>query len=203
MPPDSEKSPLWLLGGGGHCRSCIDVIEQEGKYHIEGIIDRPEKIGELVLGYPVVASDEALPELLKQQPNILITVGQIKTPAPRERLSETLQKLEANCVTIVSPLAYVSRHATLGKGTIVMHGAMVNAGAIVGQHVILNTKSLVEHDATIEDHVHISTGAIVNGGTRVGRGSFLGSNGTTREYISIGDHQLLGAGAKVMKSTDG
>ena len=68
--------------------------------------------------------------------------------------------------------------------------------------VILNTKSLVEHDATIEDHVHISTGAIVNGGTRVGRGTFLGSNTTTREYISIGDHQLLGAGAKVMKSTD-
>ena len=33
---------LILLGGGGHCKSCIDVIEQESKYTIEGILDKKE-----------------------------------------------------------------------------------------------------------------------------------------------------------------
>ncbi len=30
------------MGGGGHCKSCIDVIEQEGKYKIAGIVDAKE-----------------------------------------------------------------------------------------------------------------------------------------------------------------
>jgi hypothetical protein len=29
---------LLLIGGGGHCRTCIDVIETEGKYKIAGIV---------------------------------------------------------------------------------------------------------------------------------------------------------------------
>jgi len=41
-----------LIGGGGHCRSVIDVIEQEGLFSIVGIVDRPEKLGDKVLGYP-------------------------------------------------------------------------------------------------------------------------------------------------------
>ena len=52
----------------------------------------------------------------------------------------------------------------LQKGTIVMHHALVNAGAKVGANCIINTKALIEHDAVVEDHCHIATAAIVNGG---------------------------------------
>jgi len=31
---------LILIGAGGHCRSCIDVIEAEKKYKIIGLIDK-------------------------------------------------------------------------------------------------------------------------------------------------------------------
>jgi len=29
-----------LIGGGGHCRSVIDVIESENKFLIRGIVDQ-------------------------------------------------------------------------------------------------------------------------------------------------------------------
>ena len=32
-----------LIGGGGHCKSCIDVIENGNKYKIRGIIDKKKK----------------------------------------------------------------------------------------------------------------------------------------------------------------
>jgi hypothetical protein len=35
---------VFLIGGGGHCKSCIDVIENENKYKIKGIIDKKKKI---------------------------------------------------------------------------------------------------------------------------------------------------------------
>jgi hypothetical protein len=47
------KPKIILVGGGGHCHSCIDVIEQEGKFEIAGIVDAI-KGGEKVLGYPVL-----------------------------------------------------------------------------------------------------------------------------------------------------
>jgi len=42
-----------LFGGGGHCKSVIDVIESEGSYKIRGIIDKEEMVGKNVLGYPM------------------------------------------------------------------------------------------------------------------------------------------------------
>jgi sugar O-acyltransferase (sialic acid O-acetyltransferase NeuD family) len=155
---------------------CIDVIEQEGTYQIAGIVDFPEKRGQQVLGYSVIGSDEELPELLRTYPNLLITLGQIKTPERRTALFQSLLKMGAKFPVIQSPLAYVSPHAQIGEGTIVMHHALINTGARVGRNCIINTKALVEHDATIEDHCHIATGAIINGGVKIGAGTFVGSN---------------------------
>jgi sugar O-acyltransferase (sialic acid O-acetyltransferase NeuD family) len=178
------KETIILVGGGGHCKACIDVIEQAGKFQIAGIIDLPEKLHQLVLGHPVIGCDEDLPDLLKTCPNVLITLGQIKSPVQRVALFNSLQQMGAQFPVICSPLGYISPHAQVADGTIVMHHALINAGARVGRNCIINTKALVEHDAIIEDHCHISTGAIVNGGATIGRGSFVGSNSVSPEYAS-------------------
>ena len=39
----NPKPKLILLGAGGHCKSCIDVIETEGKFTIAGILDVADK----------------------------------------------------------------------------------------------------------------------------------------------------------------
>ena len=194
------KEKIILIGGGGHCKSCIDVIEQEGRFDIAGIVDMPEKVGEKVLGYPVIGTDADLSALLKSFPNVLITLGQIKTPSRRMSLFEELESLGAKFPVVQSPLAYVSPHADIAEGTIIMHQALVNAGARVGRNCIVNTKALIEHDAVIEDHCHIATATIINGGVRVGTGTFVGSNAVTREYISICDNTVIGCGAQITKS---
>lgn len=81
---------LILIGGGGHCKSCIDVIEAEGKYIIEGILDAEDKVGTSVLNYPVVGTDENLDEYIQKGYFFLITVGQIKSAHIRKRLYHLL-----------------------------------------------------------------------------------------------------------------
>lgn len=194
------KEKIILVGGGGHCKACIDVIEQAGKFQIAGIIDLPEKLHQLVLGCPVIGCDEDLSDLIKSCPNVLITLGQLKSPARRMELFNDLQQMGALFPVIQSPLAYVSPHAQVADGTIVMHHALVNAGARIGANCIINTKSLVEHDAVIEDHCHIATGAVINGGVRVASGTFFGSNAVCREYVEIGENSVVGCGAKITKN---
>ena len=156
-------SDLLLIGGGGHCKSCIDVIETSSRYKVFGVIDESIPIGDKLLGYPILGNDQALEGLLRKVGHAIITIGQIKTPHPRVKLFHQLKGLGAVLPSIVSNKAYVSKRAELGAGTMVFHGAIVNASARVGDNCILNTFSQVEHDVTVGDHCHIATGARVNG----------------------------------------
>jgi UDP-3-O-[3-hydroxymyristoyl] glucosamine N-acyltransferase len=130
------KEKLILIGGGGHCKSCIDVIEQEGSYEIMGILDIPEKIGMSVFGYGVIGSDDQITELSKNCRNFFITIGQIGAPGTRKKIFKTLKELDLNLPVIISPRAYVSPHSTIMEGTIVMHHAMINAGAMIGANCL-------------------------------------------------------------------
>ncbi|MFY9328443.1 MAG: acetyltransferase [Georgfuchsia sp.] len=189
-----SKPSLILIGAGGHAHSCIDVIEQHGQYLIAGLVDMPAVMHTMHLGYPVMATDSDLPELAIANYYALITLGQIRSPDNRIRLYQQAIKAGFQLPVIIAPTAYVSRHATIGAGTIVMHGAIINAGASVGNNCIINNRTLIEHDATVEDHCHISTGAILNGDVNIGAGSFVGSGSVIKEGVTIGKGCVVGIG---------
>lgn len=191
-----KKEQIILVGGGGHCHSVIDVIELENKFEIIGIIDKPELIGQKVLGYEVIASDDDLENIFENCKNAVLTVGQISSSSLREKLFNKLDNLGFNLPVIISPLAHVSKHAKIGKGTVVMHQALVNANATIGKNCILNSKSLIEHDANIGNNCHISTAAVVNGGVKVKDGTFFGSNATSKQAIEINGFVKAGSVVK-------
>jgi sugar O-acyltransferase (sialic acid O-acetyltransferase NeuD family) len=185
-----------LVGGGGHCKSCIDVIENENKYKIIGIVDKKKNF---LLNYKFFAESYLNKKLIKNN-YAFVTVGQIKNYKVRVKLFNRLKDLGFKMPSIISPSAYISKHAVIGQGTIVMHGAIVNAGAVVGNNCIINTNSLVEHDVVIGDHTHISTKATINGGVVVGSKVFVGSHSIIKDNISIGECSIVGAGLYIKKN---
>lgn len=187
---------ILLVGGGGHCRSVIDVIEQQGKYRIAGIVDLREFVGQRVLDYPVVGCDGQLPELLDTCQNAVITVGHLRSNSLRLKLYELLKNIGYALPVITSPLAYVSRHAEIGEGTVVMHHALVNANAKVGINCIINSKALIEHDVRVGDHCHISTASVLNGGAVVLDHTFVGSNATSKQEAELMGFIKAGSVAK-------
>jgi sugar O-acyltransferase (sialic acid O-acetyltransferase NeuD family) len=183
-----------LIGGGGHCKACIDVIEATGEWDVLGILDLPERAGEQVLGYPVVGTDEEVGHYVAAGAHFLVCLGQIRTASLRRNAYERVKAAGGTLATIVSPLAYVSPSAILGEGTIVMHRAVVNVSAIIGDNVIINTMALVEHDATVGSHCHVSTAAVLNGGARIGVGSFVGSNAVVIQGATVPEDDFVPAG---------
>jgi sugar O-acyltransferase (sialic acid O-acetyltransferase NeuD family) len=183
-----------LVGAGGHARSCIDILEEENQFEIAGLIEKGESISNESLGYPVIGTDDDLKVLRQQYKNALITVGQIKSPKIRIKLYQLLKELDFTLPVIVSPHAYVSKHAQIGEGSIIMHGVIINANAKIGNNCIINNRALIEHDAVIGDHCHIATGAIINGEVSVGNETFIGSGAVTKQAVSIGKNCVIGAG---------
>ena len=192
-----SKPKIILIGAGGHAHACIDVIEQHGQYQIAGLVGMSEDMHSRYFGYSVIATDDDLPQLAKDYQYALIAVGQIQTPDHRMRLYQQATELGLQLPVIIAPSAHVSRHATIGAGTIVMHCAIVNAGAKVGKNCIINTRALIEHDATAADNCHISTGAILNGNVHIDAGSFVGSGSVIKQGITLGERCIVGMGLSV------
>ena len=187
-----------MVGGGGHCKSVIEAAESAG-YTIKGSLDLPQFMGNKVLDYAVIGSDEEIP-LYVNECDFVVTLGYIKNPLLRDKLHERIEAAGGNLATIVASTAHVSKYATLGAGTVVLHGAMVNAGAAIGKGCIINTLANIEHDAIIGDYCHISTGAMVNGDCRVGENTFLGSRSVMVNNTSIPSSSVFAAGCLVRKT---
>lgn len=174
---------LILVGGGGHCKSVIDVAESAG-YTILGILDRPEKVGKCVLNYEVIGTDADMAKYADKA-EFIVTVGQIKSPDLRIKLHQMLADAGCRLATIISPTAHVSPYATVGEGTVVMHQAVVNADAHIGKGCIVNTFANIEHDVRVGNYCHISTGSMINGGAEVADSTFMGSQSVVNQSVEI------------------
>lgn len=193
------KRPLILIGGGGHCKSVIEVAESAG-YEIKGILDMPDEVGKEVLpGHKVIGTDDEIPQYVEEC-DFIITVGFIKNPALRIKLYNKVKAAGGRLATIIASTAHVSKYAELGEGTVIMHQAFVNAGAKIGDNCIINTFVNIEHDAEVGNQCHISTGTMVNGECKIGESCFIGSQSVCANCIEIASNIIVGAGSVVRKS---
>ena len=188
-----------IFGSGGHSKACIDVIESENKFKIIGLIDNKQKYNSL-FKYKILGSEKELDFISKKVRFALIAVGHLKDNTIRESLYKKAKYFKFNFPTIISPLAYVSKHATIGPGTIIMHGSIVNAGASIAENCIINTKALIEHDVEVGDNCHISTNAILNGSCKIDKNTFIGSGSIIFNDINVGSGKVIPAGSIIKRS---
>lgn len=184
-----------IIGGGGHFRSCLEIIE-ENKFLINGVIDKEKK---KILNYKIYSEDNYLEKLRKNNHYAFITIGQIKSYSKRKKIFEKLLKLKYKIPVIKSKNSIISKNSKIGAGTIIMRQSQIGYNSKIGKNCILNDKSLIEHDCTLGDNVHISTGAILNGNVSIGSGSFIGSGSIIKNNVKIGRDVVVGAGQYVSK----
>ncbi len=189
---------ILLVGGGGHCRAVIDVMEL-CKLSIAGVIHGPDCALDAIYCYPALGRDVDLQSFFPRHTQAFVTLGQIKTSKIREKLFHHLLSLGYSLPSVSSPLAYISQYAKLNAGSIVMHHALVNAGSTIGENSIINTKALVEHDCCVGSHCHIAVNATLCGGVEVGDGSFIGAGASIMQGVCIGKNCIVGMGCILKK----
>ncbi len=190
-------SNIILIGGGGHCKSCIDVIESQKKYKIIGIVDNLKK--NKILKYKIIGKDEDLINLKKRSSHAFISVGQIKDYKKKLNLYNKIKKLKFTIPTIISSKSNISKYSTIKKGTIIMHDVNIGPDTNIGENCIINNKTLIEHDCEIKDNCHISTGVILNGNVIIGKNSFIGSGSVIKNNVTIGENVIIGASCYIEK----
>ena len=188
-----------IIGSGGHASSCIDVIEQEKKFKIVGLIDNKKKVGTKVLKYKVSGSDKDLEIIKKKVKNVCIGIGQLSLQNTRSIIFKRLKILGFNLPSIISPRSHISKYSKIGEGSIVHHGVIINAGAEIGNNCIINSMSLIEHNTRIQDNCHISTSVTINGDVVIGGNSIIGSKAVIRNSINLKKNSFVKMGEIIKK----
>lgn len=192
------KNKILIVGGGGHAQSCIDIIENEKKYQIFGIIDK--KSDTVKNKFKMFNGDRNINELRNKVNNAFIGIGQIKSPDLRIKIFKKLKKNQYNLPIIISKFAAVSKKTTIKPGTIIMNFANISRNTKIGLCSIINTKANLEHEVIVGNFCHVSTGAILNGNVEIGDNTFIGSGAIINQNIKIGNNCIIGSGKIISKN---
>lgn len=188
-----EPTPVVVYGSGGHAAVIVDIIECLPSLRVGGVCDHEaDRLGVHFLGYTVGAPDDYPLEW-----PFVVGLGDNQERA--QRVAELAARGRGFVAALVHPRACVSRHATLGEGTVVMAGAVINPRSTLGSHVIVNTRASIDHDCVLGDYAHISPGANVAGRVSVGAFTQVGIGASVIQVIRIGSRVVIGAGAVVIR----
>ncbi len=179
---------MLLYGGSGHAKVIIDCMYAMGK-EVHGIFDDNPALKAL-LDVNVVGTYQSsfLPEV-----PLVIAIGNNQI---RQKVAQVIQH---SFGLVHHPSALISTFARVEVGTVVFHNAIVQAGAVVGKHCIINTAASVDHDCELGDFVHISPNAALCGNVKVGEGTHIGTGASVIPGVKIGKWCTIGAGAVVIK----
>lgn len=194
-------SNILLVGGGGHCEGVIESIMKSKQYNIHGIIDVTERVGDRILDIPIIGNDDTLESYHKQGVKFaFITLGNIGNPIKRVKIYEKLKLIGFQLPTIIDESANVSETSIVEEGVYIGKNVVINPLSTIGKCSIINTSSVVEHDCSVGNFVHISPGTILSGNVKVGHRTHIGSNATIINNLYIGDDCMIGAGSVVTKN---
>ncbi|GAA4333681.1 hypothetical protein GCM10023144_25200 [Pigmentiphaga soli] len=186
---------LAILGAGGHGRVVADAAEASGQWDEIFFFDDSWPDRTCNGPWQIVGNTKQLENDAKHYGGIVIAIGINRI---RLRLSQEMEFKGGRLAVIVHPHATISRHAKVGKGSVVFAGAVVNIGATVGHACIINTGATVDHDCQLADGVHISPGANLAGTVNVGTCAWIGAGAAVRQQIAIGADVVVGVGAAVV-----
>ncbi len=182
---------LIIVGAGGHGKTVADNALKNGYERIYFVDDNAT--GD-VIGFPVIGKISDIEFSNDGNTDFVIGVGD---NALRRRIAEKYG--DNNWVSLVHPSAQIAFNAKIGKGTVIMANAVVNACTVIGEHCIINTSAVVEHNDTIDDYVHLSPGATLGGTVHVGTSTHVGIGAVIRNNVEICSHCMIGAGAVVVR----
>ena len=179
---------LAIIGASGHGRVVADIARRNGYKEIV-FLDDDDSIHECG-SYPVIGKS---PEAGTIDADVIVGIGNADV---RKQMQESIP--DEKLVTLIHPDVVVAEDVVIGKGTVVMAGAVINPGVRIGKGCIINTCSSVDHDCEVGNYVHISVGSHLCGIVTVGNGTWIGAGATVSNNVSICSDCMIGAGAVVV-----
>lgn len=190
----NHKDKLIIIGASGHGRVVADIAIRMNQWNKIAFLDDDESIKSSMNIDVIGKSDDTLKYI--DDFDIFVAIGDNKT---REAVQNRIQVEGASIPVLIHPSAVIGYQVEIGRGTVIIAGAIINCCTKIGEGCIINTGATIDHDNVIGDFVHISPGAHTAGAVNIGKRTWLGIGSIVTNNICITDDSIIGAGAVVLK----
>lgn len=196
---------VFIIGAGGHAKVVLENLLSQD-YKVEGFLDQNKQLWNTeIMGHKVLGSDDLINNY---DPNEILLVNGIGSACTRENTGLKVRTKIFNIfaskgykfLNAIHSSAVISKFCNIGQSTQIMAGSIIQPSVKIGENVIINTKSSIDHDCDIGDNSHIAPGSTICGSVKIGKGSFIGSGAIIIQGIDIGDNVIVAAGATVRKN---
>ena len=174
---------LLLVGAGGFGRVVLE--HASGLYDCAFLDDGDSAV---VDGTPVIGKTSEMAKFYGDYKLLLVTIGNNKL---RERLYQEAATIGYTFPNIIHPTAYISPHAHIGSGCVILNNAVIQNNARCGDGCILNPGVELHHDSTIGLYCLIYTNSVVRSLTHVGDRVWIGSNVTVSTSATVLDDEII------------
>ena len=193
----NKHKPLVLIGGGGHASVLADILLGLGR-DIVAVISPDDLSSRAVFaGLVHLTQDEEVKRFSPESVHLVNGIGMLPRSMLRQRVNQQFLELGYQFETVIASDAHVSRFATIHSGAQILSGARVQTGAVIGEHTIVNSGALVEHDCQIGAYNHIAPRATLCGGISSEELVFIGAGAVICPGVSLGKKCIVGAGVTI------
>jgi len=188
------KEQLIIIGASGHGKVVADIAEKLNHWKSIYFLDDNASIN-TNMGYKVIGKTSDFLNHLDIS-DFFVAIGDNKI---RQQVQEEIIKAKGSIISLIHPKATIGSDVTIGSGTAIMAGVVINPDTSIGSGCIINTSVSLDHDNTIKDYVHISPGAHLAGTVSIGERTWIGMGASIINNVSITNDTIIGAGALVLR----
>lgn len=192
-----ERSPLLVLGAGGHCRAVLAVLRHHPEWAVAGILDRVDTTrGERIDTVEILGSFERLEAMARLgMKGVALALGD---GAERAAVLEKALGLGLAAPVLRHGSAIIDCGAEAQPGSLLCAGAILGPFARLGRGAILNTGAILDHESHLGAFSHACPGVRVAGRVNIGDHSVIGIGASIIDRLTIGSRVSIGAGAVVI-----
>jgi sugar O-acyltransferase (sialic acid O-acetyltransferase NeuD family) len=190
-----------IIGAGSHGREVSEILshrsQQGDKVLTLGFVDDdPDLRNQMIDGLPVLGDWSWFDRVDRSEIAVICASGFSET---RRRMVERATRCGLEFANAVSPVAYVSPHAMIGKGVVIYQKGIACRGAMIGDHSVINSGAIVSHDTELGRYSTLNPGVNLAGNVTIGEGCYLGIGCSVIQGIKVGAWTTIGAGAAVIR----
>lgn len=202
MSREDKKLPVILIGGGGHATVLAEILLKTSRTVLAVVCPGEVECNPILSQFQHKTSDEYIYNFPSNSIELVLGVGKMPGTTLRELLISKFSEAGYIFSTVISPEASVSDFATIGKGSQVLPGAIINSNAHISDHVIVNSGAIVEHDCVVQRNVHIAPGSVLCGGVTIAQDVIVGPSAVIAHGCNIGAQTIIGAGCSIVRDVE-
>lgn len=196
----NKHKPLVLIGGGGHASVLADILLGQGRDIVAVISPDGLSSRKVFAGLTHLTKDEEVKRFSPDSVHLVNGIGMLPRSMLRQRVNQQFIELGYQFETVIDSYAHISRFSTICSGAQILSGARVQTGVVIGEHTIVNSGALVEHDCQIGAYNHIAPRATLCGSVCTHESVYIGANATVIQDLVLEAQSTVGAGAILTQS---